>query len=798
MKTFVPAFIYAVIVTTAFSSSISSADDLSTMKQLMDKIFDKTLQKLNEDGLFKKLREAETQQSSTQAQKVITDANASAETLSEENNRKLPMTVQHHKRRIVSMKHGKVFAHNNGASAQSNEIHHEEAHHGLLRVGGNNIEVGDKPTIYFKDQGNDHGVGLFSLPEQTIPFTGSDNGQTSAGEPKDKNVTLQTHFSEHKLIKKHDKETVEKSNNHKTVSHKTHIDNFYRNDKIESKDHRHTTKHTIGVDEYNTPYKEDIMENSLHKLSHVINHDRNDANKDEEIITMTNMIQEFSKDDSFDPLDGSGLHTRPVDFLNGVGLNKLGGAGGNTHSIAVTHHVNAVDTHDNEHNILVHHNTTMNDEGVQHSGFVHHSVQPQFSNNDIDQLLAHLQDGNEDGAPSIFGSMFGAQNLNQDNNDSDGDDAGVPEFFHFKDMNRVNPSPLPSVHKEINGSPFPPKFGDFIAGLLEGLGDIPSGQDAGVRPMSIQHEPFLGGKQPTESPFAHPAASFRRFNPHAVIPSLQDHEAEPHTDYRPVPQNNHFRPNNGGAQGMPDIFGGLFSLLGNIKEMEPAVEAVSHKPSTQQLPQQIRPANRGPIVDSSDSDEEPSNIMNTQGTSSPVPIVDSSDSDEHLGDADNNQNNTGFNQLNIASINRVPNIPNEGLSNGNPSEYTEQQNSNNGQPFDEQAELEDILNQQADEPDSEIQGVINDQDNNNVIPGNPIADMDDFVNAGVQNARPNLNQPQDDDRHEITVNVNNSNQPTEDITNQGEASYDFDLNDEEEKADLNMLNNLPGYRRGLL
>lgn len=642
MKPFFSVITYTILIAFALSTSLDNLNDINEMKQLIEKAFDKTLEKLNNDGLLKKLQETENSQIIGQNQKLITGSKNDHIVDSVDSYRKLPLTVRHHKRKIVSMQHGKIHVHNANMVGEHHSHHHQEVHTVAHVQSANNLigfKEANKPLIAFDHhQENDQ-----SLPGQLtnlqVPPENS-NCPNALGEPKDKNVSLKTKYSTHKLIKKHDKETVERSNNYKSVSHKTHIDTFYQNEKIESKDHKHTTKHIIGVDEYNVPYKEDIQENSMHKSSHIFNHDKNDPSKDEEIITMSNMVQEFTKDDSFMPVTNGNENL--VDFLNGGSNGYSSNIPIPLASVASTHNVNTKDHNNNMSNIMIHHDSDSNNIGNINPAFFTHNIEPQVNNQQLDQLLDHLQDdGDESG-------MFDMQGHKTDSNDDNGDNLPM-EFFHYKNMNRQHPSFLPAVHKEINGSPFPQQFQGLLAGLLGPLGN--TRHQNGFSLGSV-----LGPQFPN------------RTNPHLAIPSLQDHEAQPYqsVNYKPI--------NNAAAleKKLPSDMSNIFALIGDLSKKNQGLPINNSSP--QEIIQQPREDDNlnerdaiinektqpqtADLLDSSDSDEEvPINVLNQITTQTPSELktekTPSQDSSNSSDDIEELQPNDGSKDTSQSVINQT-------------------------------------------------------------------------------------------------------------------------------------------------
>lgn len=840
MKPFFSVIIYTILIAFCLSNSLDSFNDIDEMKQLMEKAFDKTLQKLNGDGLLKKLKETEQNRTATQNQKLITDNKNNNYVMNVDSNRKLPLTVHHHKKRIVSIKHGKVHVHNDNVVGEHHS-HHQEIQKDIhIQTAHTPIDFGkvNRPLISFKDHPeNDHPLPIQLVSAQVHPT--DHNCRNALGEPKDKSVSLKTRFRTHKLTKKHDKQTVERSNNYKSVSHKTHIDTFYQNDRIESKDHKHSTKHTIGVDEFNVPFKEDVQENSLHKVSHIINHDKNDPNKDEEIITMSNMVQEFTKDDSF--MAGRNGNGNPFDFLNETHNNLLDNIQIHSANLTPTHSINAGDHDSDKQNILDHINSVVNNNGINNPKFSPQNVRPQFSNQQIDQLLDHLQDdGDENGVFDILGHKI-------DSNDNVNGDEAPMEFFHYKNMNRQQPSFLPTEHKEINGSPFPQQFKGLLAGLMGALGNIGSYENG------FSQGPALGH-------------SFsNKLNPHLVIPSFQSHEAEPHHDngYRPIDNAKTLE------KELPSDMSNLFSVIGNLTKINQgaspnylrAQENIKKPTGNNNLNKigVINDTNQPQIVDHSESsdynedalqnaiNQSPDlNTIGIQAEKLPNQISSSSSSDDSDEKnpkiaqdqiIENYPNELQTDKPGSQDISKSSSDSDEEVPNGNgkdiPQSTINQANLDNN----ELAMLQDLLkankaeqqnpqlldinksNAQSVEDSSsmavpekngdvDFDGISGDnQDLEQMLKDqgfnlgqfNEDKDLPTGAYGGQNNGDQNIELPQDANTHNINLRlVGPSSNEFEDITDNRQKDILTNNGDEEDINDLQMLMRLPNSLRGLL
>ena len=601
MKLFCSQVSLAVLITITLSVSNEATNDFNEMKQIMDKAFAKTLSRLNEDGLLKKLQDAESNNAANNHKKLLTDGSGDILNSGNSGTRKLPVDAHHHKKKVVSMKHGKVHVNGGDTVHHQQESHHHEAEHNVSMQSQHHSHAVDekhRPFVYFKDlpsvPAENH---LGSNNTKPAPFETEDHALEPSKAPKDHSVTLKTRFNQNKLTKKHNKQTIERSNHRKSITHKTHSDVFYDNDKIEKKDHKYSTKNSIGIDEYNVPYTEKAVENRMKKFSHIMNHSKDHPDKDEEILTSSNLVHEFIKDDSYPD-------EHEIEGNNGV-INLSAGYNLNHHTDDATHvpmtnimpHLNGLD-HDNGHSeMLAHQNNIIHHDADETPGIVHNGKRPHFDSAHIDELLNHLQDKDEEPGP------FDALNnlLGEDTHQLEDHETQPSEFFHFKNMNRADPTPLPSEHKDIKPSPSPKQFGDILAEILGGLNQF-----------GPTHHPMQ--EVPLENHVPNPSKYGKRININNVIPTFEGHEAEPHPhtekdipsdEANPIVHSTH---QNQPPSGMAN----LFSLLGNLPHIGDETEPLHHnekKSSSNKKPAAVVSKQRIdthplPIVDSSDSDDE--------------------------------------------------------------------------------------------------------------------------------------------------------------------------------------------------
>ena len=201
------------------------------------------------------------------------------------------------------------------------------------------------------------------LNKMALPLILNPSGETHH---HDNNIKYTSRYSEKQISKKRNRTSLTSKTHNQTHGLNVHNDRFYQTRTISNTDKTDSRKHTVGVDEFNTPFSEDVFSNDVNEISHKIEHDKNDSDKDEEVISFKKISHEFSNEHSLTQKE------EEVDPLI-LGMSKLDGSSAD-HGFFVQHSVNkdghqidiGHDVNFNGGNVGIRHNINIGKDGVNH------------------------------------------------------------------------------------------------------------------------------------------------------------------------------------------------------------------------------------------------------------------------------------------------------------------------------------------------------------------------------------------------------------------------------------------------
>ena len=218
------------------------------------------------------------------------------------------------------------------------------------------------------------------------------------------NLSYTTKYNQIQISKKKNRTSLENKQHEEKQGYQLHNDQFYKKETHSHVNHVSTKKHTVGVDNFNTPFLENTFSNEFQKITHEVEHDKNNSDKDEEVFSIKNISNEFSNEHSInsnerlnDPLmltinklDQGGIdHNFSIDH----GFDGEGNS-----AVNINHNINMTDNSGNSKNVNITHNIVNEDGDLTHQMNVEHSNNSGLSGGILDQLLGSLQDfGDEDG-----------------------------------------------------------------------------------------------------------------------------------------------------------------------------------------------------------------------------------------------------------------------------------------------------------------------------------------------------------------------------------------------------------------
>ena len=139
------------------------------------------------------------------------------------------------------------------------------------------------------------------------------------------NIKYKSSYNETRVTKKKNKTSLEHNYHVNTKSQNIHNDQFFKVEKKSEIDQNSQKKHTIGVDQFNTPFSDDSLKNSYSEFSHQYNTDKQGTGNDEETFTVKNISHEFSNEHSLDTIQQrtSDPLNKLFSSLSNVGEDKL-------------------------------------------------------------------------------------------------------------------------------------------------------------------------------------------------------------------------------------------------------------------------------------------------------------------------------------------------------------------------------------------------------------------------------------------------------------------------------------------